>query len=963
MKLKLLFRKSSRLISHKPQSRLGRLSSILIPVAALLSSANAYAQSSSEVNNKTVSDATNVPIVATGIFKKNARNFTGASTTVTAKELERFGNRNLITSLRNVDPSFNIIENNSLGSDPNRLPEVQIRGNASLPKVNDLQNNSGLNTPLIILDGFQSTLQKLLDMNANEVESLTILKDASATAIYGSRAANGVVVITTKEPVKGNLRVTYRGDVNVQAADLSSYSVFNAKDKLVLEQAMGLYTNNQSYYDYLLNEVNSGVNTNWLSKPLNNGVGQRHNLRLEGGDQTFRYSASVQMNDNKGVMKGSDRKFYNGTINLSYTYKKIKFSNNLMVADGFSANSSYGNFSDYVQMNPYWKAYDANGKVIKLLGNPGNSNYVGLWSTLPTNPLYNATLNVFDETKNTDIINNTSVEWPLLQDLMMRGRIGITKVKVQSDKFRPADHTAFAKYTDIDMFRKGDYRYGVGSKLSYEASLNLNYSKTFGNKHAIFAGMDYSMRESQSSDYSFLAEGFNNAKFDFISMAQQYGRDTPSGSEYLSRGMAAVGNVNYSYDDRYFVDGTLRMDGSSEFGANNRLEPFWSAGAGWNMHNEDFLKNSKVISQLTLRGSLGRTGSQNFSDNEALSAYRYYTNDRYNTSYGAYLTGVGNENLHSQQTMKYDMGMDAEFLNRRLKLTADYYIHNTNGLVSTVDLPSYRGFASYSENMGKIDNRGYELRATAFLVHNPAQDFTWSVSMAMMHNKNKIVQISQAIKDAQKSIENAAGATPSTLYKEGYSTNAIWAVPSLGIDPGTGKEYYMGKDGQPTNVWNSANLTAVGSTDPKVLGNLSTMVRYKDLTLNVAFGYRTGGQLYNQTLINKVENADYKYNVDTRVYDDRWITAGDNAEFKGMMVTDLTNKTSRFVQDESTINCQNINLQYDLHSKFLNQRVGVKAMSFSASMADAFYLSTVKQERGIVYPFSRQFSFSVTTTF
>lgn len=909
-------------------------------------------------------------VISTGIFKKVDESFTGASTTVSAKELEMFGNRNLLTSLRNVDPSFNIIENNSFGSDPNRIPEIQIRGNSSLPNVNELQNESrvALNTPLIILDGFQSTLQKLLDMNANEVESLTILKDAAATAIYGSRGANGVVVITTKAPKAGKLRVSYRADLTVEAPDLSAYNLLQSRQKLELEKTMGLYNGERiemdlplkRYYSFLLNEVNSGVDTYWLSKPLHTGVGQRHNLRLEGGDQSFRYAASMQMNDIQGVMIGSNRRIYNGTINLAYTYNKLKFSNNLMISDGKSANSPYGNFSDYVQMNPYWRPYDENGDVIKLLGNPGTADYVGRWSTLPTNPLYNATLNTFDKSNTSEITNNTALEWSITPDLIVRGRLGITKGEFKSDRFRPADHTAFANYGEADIFRKGDYSYGVGSSMSYDASANLSYSKTFKEKHTVFGGLDYNIRQNNGSNYNFLAEGFTNANFDFISMAQQYAKDgKPTGSESLTRAIGLTGNINYIYDSRYFIDGSFRIDGASQFGARKRFAPFWSAGAGWNLHNEAFFQGLEAINRLKLRGSVGLTGSQNFSSYQALSTYRYYTDDRYINSNGAYLLGLGNEDLKWQQTVKYNLGVDAEVLDRRLKLTADYYIQETKDLVSSVNLPASNGFVSYIENIGKMENKGFELKATALIARK--EDFTWSVTMAMMHNKNEIVEISQALKDAQKEIENATGASPSTLYKEGFSSNTIWVVPSLGIDPSTGKELYLAKDGQRTFSWNAANLGAMGSTDPKLLGNISTMLRYKDLLLNVVFGYRTGGQMYNNTLINKVENADYRYNVDSRVFNDRWREPGDIVEFKGLMVTQATNKTSRFVKDERTFNCQNINLQYTMSA--LSKRLGLETLAMSISVADAFYFSTVRQERGTQYPFSKQYSVSLNTTF
>ena len=403
-------------------------------------------------------------VVVTGIFQKSQASFTGSATTVTAKELQQFGNRNLLQSLHNIDPSINIIENNAFGSNPNRLPEVQIRGNSSIPNVDELKDQTrvDLNTPLIVLDGFETTLQKLIDINENEVETLTILKDASATAIYGSRGANGVIVITTKKPAMGQLRVSYKGDVNIEVPDLSDYDVLNAAEKLQLEESAGLYKNEWADMEMALRkrqarikqEVERGVDTYWLSKPLQTSVGQRHALKVEGGDKSFRYSASLQWNDIRGVMKESYRKTFNGAIQLSYYWKNLKFSNNLMISAGKRQESPYGDFSEYAKMNPYWRTHDENGKILKRLGNSGESDYAFRWSRLPVNPLYNATLNTYDRGNNTDITNNFMLEWKVLETLDLRGRFGITKNTDETRVFKPADHTDFADYSEDDMFRK-----------------------------------------------------------------------------------------------------------------------------------------------------------------------------------------------------------------------------------------------------------------------------------------------------------------------------------------------------------------------------------------------------------------------------------------------------------------------------------------------------------------------------
>lgn len=912
-------------------------------------------------------------VVVTGIFNRDINNFTGSSTTIKAEEIQSFGNRNIITSLRNIDPSFNIVESNIFGSDPNRLPEIQIRGNSNLPNVNELQDETrfGMNTPLIILDGFQSSLQKLLDINENEVESITLLKDASATAIYGSRGANGVIVITTKTPAMGKLKVTYRGDGNVELPDLSGYNRLNAREKLELEKMVGVYETARAesdvplkrYYNDVLNEVNSGVNTDWMSKPLRAGVGQRHNIRLEGGDKTFRYSASAQLNDIQGVMKESSRTNFNGTIKLSYTYNKVKFSNTLMIGIGNTSDSPYGSFSDYTRLNPYWRSHDENGKVLKTLGYYGNNDNWSFMNPLPTSPLYNATLNTFDRGQTAEITNNTSIEWTITGDLILRARLGVSKVNGQSHDFKPADHTAFANYSEADMFRKGSYNFGVSNSFNYDGSLNLSYSKLFKQVHSLYAGFDMNIRENQNSSYGILAEGFLNPNFDFLSMALQYGKDgKPSGSESYTRAIGFTGSVNYTYDSRYNLEISGRTDGSSQFGTNKRFAPFWSVGLGWSVNKEKFFENIKFVDRLKLRASLGTNGHQNFSSYQALSTYRYYTADRYYSWLGSYMLGLGNPDLRWQQKMNYNAGFEASFLNNRFNIVADVYLEKVNDLVSSVDLPASNGFRSYIENIGKMENRGFELKATAFIFKN-VNSFTWSVTGAITHNKNTIVEISQALKDAQKSIELASGANPNFLYKEGYSTNAIWVVPSMGIDPSTGKELYLSKDGIPTFTWSALDLQAVGIAEPKYYGNLNTMFRYKSFSVNLSFGYRFGGQQYNQTLINLVENANYKWNVDRRVYDNRWQKPGDVAAFKGLLVTTATNKTSRFVQDENTFNCQNINVRYDIKSKRLESMMGVEMISLSGSMADLFYISSVKRERGTSYPFSRQISFTLGLTF
>ena len=308
------------------------------------------------------------------------------------------------------------------------------------------------------------------------------------------------------------MRLSYRGSVNIEVPDLSDYDVLNAAEKLQLEENAGLYKDEWAHIEMALRkrqarikqEIERGVDTYWLSKPLRTGVGHKHNLRLEGGgNDGFRYSASVQYNDILGVMKGSDRKTFNGNINLMYQQGKLLFRNNLEVGLSESNESPYGSFDQYVKLNPYWRERGEDGKVLKELEQKGD-----FWTTAPENPLYNATLDLVDKKTYTTITNNFDVEWKPWESLTLRSRIGLSKQVNDYDNFKPADHTKFKDYSDEQIFRKGEYIYSSGKSFSYDWSLTLSYSRNFKEKHELYVGLDYNVAQDKSHAYTFQVEGF-----------------------------------------------------------------------------------------------------------------------------------------------------------------------------------------------------------------------------------------------------------------------------------------------------------------------------------------------------------------------------------------------------------------------------------------------------------------------
>jgi TonB-linked SusC/RagA family outer membrane protein len=591
-------------------------------------------------------------VVVTGIFNRRSESFTGSSTKVTRQELMRNGAMNIFQSLANIDPSLNIYENLSTGSNPNKMPDMQIRGTASFPDIKG-QYTTNPNQPLFIVDGFEMTIEKVNDLNINRVESVTILKDASAKALYGSRAANGVIVIETVKVKPGELRVNYTGTFGFEMPDFSSYNLTNATEKLELERQLGAYNRAQPIVDLVydslyysnLKQVQNGVNTDWLAQPVRMGFSHKQTVGFEAGDERLRTGLTFFTGNTAGVMNGSDRKNIGGAFSIIFHYKKLLFRNLLQYTGVKAANSPYGDFSEYSRLNPYWRKTNNDGSVRKFLG-------IGpVYSESVYNPLYNATLNTASTSEYTDVTNNTYFEWMASRNLKVMARIGFSNTISGSEVFYPGSHTKFIGYTGDNLFLRGSYDKGNGKTSMVNADVNVNYSKTWG-KGILFTNLGANIREDNAESYLYSAIGFPNDRMDNIIFAKQYQLNgKPSGSEYISRELGALAVANYSYDNRYFADLSLRTSASSQFGSDNRWGSFWAAGIGWNLHRESFFKNLKAVDLLKIRGSMGYTGSQNFNSYQAMLLYNYFVDNSYQGQLGTYLNGLSNPNLKWQQKL------------------------------------------------------------------------------------------------------------------------------------------------------------------------------------------------------------------------------------------------------------------------------------------------------------------------
>ncbi len=914
-------------------------------------------------------------VVVTGVYTRKKDSYTGAATTLMARDLQRVGNQNLIQSLRSLDPSLRIADNMEFGSDPNKLPEITLRGSSSLAESIDISDFKGNyqknpNQPLFILDGFETSLERIIDMDMNRIESVTILKDASAKALYGSKAANGVIVVETKRIMSGEQKVTYNGSVTITAPDLSSYNLCNAWEKLEVERLAGLYHGDQNsvdqreeYYEKL-RLINDGLYTDWMSKPLQLGVGHKHNISVELGDsKSLRSVLDFTYNNVAGVMKGSDRTNISGSINMSYRHNDVLFRNVMSVTSNKSFNSPWGSFSEYTKLNPYWRATDSEGNLLQFAS---NSPHV-------PNPMYDATIGTLSRETYLDFVNNFYVEYRITPSWKVTGRLGISAKRNDSDDFLPANHSTFTKKmypTDEEKSVAGSYTLETGKNNSFDADVNMQYNISKG-KHSLFSNAGVFFSESQSRAYRNKAVGLPSNQSADITFARQYAEGTrPTGMSSIQRSASILLSANYTYDNRYFADATVRYNGSSLTGSDNRWAASYSFGLGWNIHKEKFMENSSAVKEMRLRASLGVTGNEGFNTNEAIATYNYYTseNSMYQGNAGSFLMRLPNPNLKGQQKMDYNVGLDMNLWDK-VSLRIDAYDSYTRNMLANVTLPPSAGFTSYKENVGKIRNRGLEANVTVRLINN--EEGFLNVYGAFSLNDNRIEELSDAMREYNDRMLAQAEANnnvkPVLLYQDGRPLNAVWAVPSLGIDPMSGKEIFINSEGKTTTTYSSNDLVCYGSGAPKYEGNFGFVAEYKGFGINATFRYLGGGVMYNSTLVDRVENVDLNYNVDRRVFTGRWQKEGDLVPY--LTIRDLTSSaavltrpTSRFVFDRRELSMPSLSVYYDFNRDFV-RKLKLERLRVSFYMNDVFTTSSIKIEKGLSYPFARSFSLNISTTF
>ncbi len=933
-------------------------------------------------------------VITTGIYKRPKESFTGAATTISGDQIRAMSMTNALSAIKLFDPSIRIPDNIQFGSDPNQLPNISIRGSnnftqslgatSSVPQSGAdfmASYSSNPNQPIFILDGFEVSLQKIYDLDINRIASYTILKDAAATSMYGSRASNGVIIVDTRQPAPGKLQASYSGSLNITGPDLSVYDLLNAREKLEVEKIAGIYTqyasetepgaSSDAYWrrlrSYRESLVAKGVNTDWMSLPLRNGVGSNHSLNLGGGDQYMRYQLNVNYKSDAGVMKGSSRNIYSGDMTLSYRYRGLNFRNAMSIGSGKAINSPYGNFSDYSRQNPYWAPYDDAGNPVKVLEQFEEG-------TAYTNPLFNATLNVIDNNEYNNISNNTEIEWNVGNGFRITGSVGITKQTEEYDEFLPSQHTRFVNETN--PLKRGSYSKTYTKFFNLQSRLKFDYSHRIG-RGQIFNTALAELNQSNRSGQSYSVIGFPHERLDDILFGNSYPENSkPSGYKDISRRVSFGENFSFTWDQRYAVEGSIRFDGASQFGSNNRFAAFWSLGGSWNLHKEEFFTGIPQVDQLRIRGSIGTTGDDRFNTNQAITTYNYFTNTSFHGVPGTNLSTYGNPDLSWQQAVKKNIGLDLTMFNQRLQVNGDFYVTNTDRLLLDVNTPPSVGVTSYKENIGSLQNIGYEFSLKYNIIHQTKRSVYWTVFVNANSNKSKILSISNSLKKLNELNDQnpTSGADqykqvrPQNKYVEGQSPDAIWGVRSLGIDPSTGREMFLTADNKITYTWDPRDKVIIGDPTGGLFGNFGSSVTFRNITLSVACSFQTDVQIYNQTLADRVENVNLTWQADKRVLTERWKNPGDITQYKGLRdengftVSTRTYVTSRFLQKNNFINLSSLSASYQLPDK-ISRKAKLKTTRFSFIANNITRWSSIEMERGLDYPFARTFTFNLVTNF
>ena len=840
------------------------------------------------LNVRLVSDAAlidEVVVVAYGTRKKGT--IAGAVATVKAEKMENVPAAGFDQSLQGQTPGLSVISNSG---EPSKAAVFQIRGTNSI--------NSGT-APLFILDGVPISSADFNTISPGDIESISVLKDASSTSIYGARAANGVVVITSKRGLAmDKAKVTLRGQWGFsQLASDDNWMMMNTPERIQFEKEIGL----DAGKDY---NLLSRTDVNWLDKVFNDRAPlQSYELSVNRATDRLNYYVSGGFYDQDGIAQSSTFRRYNMRTNAEVKASNwLKIGTNTMMAYEEVSQAEEGDMALFSPISgsrfmlPYWNPYNADGSLA--------SENNGTWKGIGQNP----------------------IEW------MANNPVKHEKYKLLSTVF--ADVTPLKNLTIHAQFGV-DYAHSTSFMQSYPSYLINNKSGRAGRSTSDMLNLT----ETLTANYRWALN--DDHSFNFLSW-----QDASTAYSYLSLFFRG----EYNYKDLYYAEVAARTDASSRFGKDHRWGAFWSLGFMWNIKNEVFLKDVEWLTNAQIKLSTGTSGNSTIPDYDHLALVS--GNANYYDQAGIYPMQSGNEDLGWEQTWANNVGLSLGLFNRANVNIDFYHKKTTNILMSVPQSYAVTGEGNRWENIGAMMNRGIEVAIDGDIIR--MNDFTWNLSANFSYNKNKLLEL-------YNGVEEYVNSTTGLKYMVGHSVTEYFLNRYAGVNPANGDALWYTADGELTTEFREDDKVMTGKTyESPWAGGFGTTFIWKGISLSAQFSWMAKRYVMNNDRFFEESNGIYStYNQSKRLLYNRWKKPGDKAKFKSISLTESTPMSSRFVMKENYLSIESVRLGYQFDSKWLKKALRISSLNINMYMNSIARFSTLEDERGLYYPFARSISFSL----
>lgn len=807
-------------------------------------------------------------VVVTAYGTKRKGGLTGSVSVVESEAFDAKPISSFDQMLQGTSPGVQVVTSNGA---PGSTALISIRGIGSI---------SAGNQPLFVIDGVPVQSNSFTELNPNDIESISVLKDAAAASLYGSRASNGVILITSKRGRRGESKIDirYRRGLNVMNKPL--FEMMDARQKLQYEMDLGYRTGANATLAVI--DSLEAYNHNWAETLSRDGVVQSVEAAISGGTESTSYFMSLQKYDEEGITALSEIHRLSARINVDHKVKE-----NFTVGNTFTVGTTemkeirdrrnvQNPFAAMTFYNPYEPEFLPNGDY--------NRTHQGF-------SISEALVNNPEDINQLVGVGTIYAEWNVISGLTLTTRGGMN-FREYSREYYNQPGSILAQYVGDSKTDNWSRRY------TYTWTNTLHYLKTFDEVHniSVLLGSEYNQFYFKSMFLQ--GEGFPSAKLSTQANAATIVDGDTQRSDWSL--VSYFASATYDYDQKYVAEVSFRRDGSSRFGADNKYGNFWSVGGSWNIHRESFMQGISIIDRLQLRASAGTSGNFNIGNYASLGLYGFGS---YNGRSASFPSQLENNELTWEKSMITSGGIDFSLLRYRLNGTIDLYTRDTKSLLLNKPLSATSGFGGRNENIGELNNKGIEVALNGDVLRR--NDLKWNLGVMVSHNQNTVTRL---YGEEGEPIQQRY-----TIIEEGRPINTFYMVRWAGVNPATGEAMYLTADGEITNVWSGDDKVALDQTaDPLIYGTVSTLVTYKGFSLSASAYFSYKNYIVNGiSFFTLSDGGDIQSNQDVRMLE-YWKEPGDVVANPAPVIGTAQHYSTRYLEDASFLRLRDITISYDL---------------------------------------------------